>query len=432
MGAPTTGPAETPATTRTPLRAIFAGAVGNVIEWYDFSVYGYLAVVISAVFFPTGSTQLLLTFATFGVGFVMRPVGAIVLGHFGDRLGRNKALMFTVVLMAVSTFLIGVIPSYATIGIWAPIILLILRLLQGLSAGGEWGGSASFMVEYARQDRRGFIGSWQQFTIVVSLLLGAAVGTAVTGLLSHDALYSWGWRVPFLAGIIVGPVGLYLRYGIPDTPKFRELDAKGKVERAPLLETFRSFWRDILRAFGFTIVWTVAYYIYLTYLPTYLETEVGLSKTFSLIATMVELAFMAILVPFMGLLSDRIGRKPMLLTSCALFIVLPFPLFVAVGASKVAVILVVLAFAASLAIFSGPGPAAIAELFATNVRYSALSIPYNIATAAFGGFAPFIATLLISVSGGQRLAPTFYVIAAAVVSLLTVLTFKERSREELR
>lgn len=431
MSAPTTGPAGTPGTTRTPVRAVLAGAVGNVIEWYDFSVYGYLAVVISAVFFPTGSTQLLLTFATFGVGFVMRPVGAIVLGHFGDKLGRNRALMFTVVLMAVSTFLIGVIPSYAAIGIWAPIILVILRLLQGLSAGGEWGGSASFMVEYARQDRRGFIGSWQQFTIVVSLLLGAAVGTAVTGLLPHDALYSWGWRIPFLAGIIVGPIGFYLRYGIPDTPKFRDLEAKGKVERAPLVATFRSFWRDILRAFGFTIVWTVAYYIYLTYLPTYLETEVGLSKTFSLAATMVELAFMAVLVPFMGLLSDRIGRKPMLLTSCALFIVLPFPLFVAVGASNVAVILVVLAFAASLAIFSGPGPAAIAELFATNVRYSALSIPYNVATAVFGGFAPFIATLLISVTG-QRLAPTFYVIAAAVVSLLTVITFREGSREALR
>lgn len=426
-----TGRASVPAVERTPLKAVLAGAVGNVIEWYDFSVYGYLAVVISAVFFPASSTKLLLTFATFGVGFFMRPIGAIVLGHFGDRLGRNRALMFTVVLMALSTFLIGVIPGYATIGVWAPIILVILRLLQGLSAGGEWGGSASFMVEYARPDRRGFIGSWQQFTIVVSLLIGAGVGTAVTGLLSHDALYSWGWRVPFLAGIIVGPIGLYLRYGIPDTPKFRDLDAKGKVERAPLVATFGSFWRDILRAFGFTIVWTVAYYIYLTYLPTYLETEVGLSKTFSLIATMIELAFMALLVPFMGLLSDHIGRKGMLLTSCALFIVLPYPLFVVVGASTAVVIVVVLAFGASLAIFSGPGPAAIAELFATNVRYSALSIPYNVATAVFGGFAPFIATLLISVTG-QRLAPTFYVIAAAIVSLLTILTFRETGREELR
>lgn len=417
---------------RTPVRAILAAGIGNVIEWYDFAVYGYLASVIGALFFPTGSAQLLLSFATFGVGFVMRPVGSIVMGHVGDRFGRRTALVFTIVIMGVSTTLIGVLPTYAVIGIWAPILLVVLRLAQGLSAGGEWGGSASFMVEYARSDRRGYIGSWQQFTIVTALLLGASVGTAVSGLLSQEALYAWGWRVPFLVGFLVIPVGLYLRLRIPDTPKFRELSEQGRVERAPLLTMFRSFWRDILRAFGFTIVWTVAYYIYLTYLPTYLETEVGLSKTFSLAATMTELAFMALLVPFAGLLSDRLGRrKPLLLISCVLFIVLPYPMFAVVGGSGAAVIVVVLVSAASLALFSGPGPAAIAELFSTRVRYSALSIPYNIAVALFGGFAPFIATLLIQ-STGSRLAPTFYVMAAAVVSLITIATFRETGREALR
>lgn len=415
----------------TPTKAVLAGAVGNVIEWYDFSVYGYLAVVISANFFPMGSTQLLLTFATFGVGFVMRPLGSVVMGHVGDRVGRNAALMVTVVVMAVATFLIGVLPTYAAIGIWAPICLLVLRLLQGLSAGGEWGGSASFLVEYAHPDRRGLVGSWQQFTIVISLLLGAGVGTAVTGLVSHDALYAWGWRIPFLAGIVVAPVGVYLRLSIPDTPKFRELHQAGRVEKAPLIAVFRSHWKDILRAFGLTVVWTVAYYIFLTYLPTYLETEVGLSQTLSLAATMIELAFMALLVPFMGLLSDHIGRKRMLMASCVLFVVLPWPLFVAMGGSYTVVTVVVLVFAFCLAIFSGPGPAAISELFTTEVRYSALSIPYNVATALFGGFAPFIATLLINVTG-QRLAPTYYVMAAALVSLLTVATFRETSTEELR
>lgn len=417
---------------RTPVRAVLAAGIGNVIEWYDFAVYGYLATVIGALFFPEGSAQLLLAFATFGVGFFMRPVGSVLLGHVGDRVGRRTALVFTVLVMGVSTTLIGVIPTYAAIGIWAPVLLVVLRLLQGLSAGGEWGGSASFMVEYARSDRRGFIGSWQQFTIVIALLLGAGVGAAVSALLSEDALYGWGWRIPFLVGFLVIPVGLYLRWRIPDTPKFRELSEQGQVERAPLVTMVRSFWPDILRAFGFTIVWTVAYYIYLTYLPTYLETEVGLSKTFSLTATMIELAFMALLVPFAGLLSDRLGRrKVLLLVSCGLFIVLPYPLFAVMGTSPAAVIAIVLVFAASLALFSGPGPAAIAELFSTRVRYSALSIPYNIAVALFGGFAPFIATLLIQ-STGSKLAPTFYVMAAAVVSLLTIMTFRETGREALR
>ncbi|MGH7918769.1 MAG: MFS transporter [Candidatus Dormibacteraceae bacterium] len=406
-----------------------AGAVGNVIEWYDFGVYGYLAVVISSVFFSAGSTQLLLTFATFGVGFFMRPIGSIVIGHFGDRFGRRPALMFTVLVMAISTCLVGLIPSYATIGVWAPVALVIVRLIQGFSAGGEWGGSASFLVEYAKR-RRGFIGSWQQFSIVLSILIAAGVGAAVS-LLPHDALYSWGWRIPFLVGIIAAPVGVYLRYGVPDTPKYQEVQRTRTVERAPLVEIFRTEWRTILKAFGFTIVWTVAYYIYLTYLPTYLETEVGFSKASALIVTVIEVAFLCLLIPFMGALSDRVGRKPMLLASCILFIILPYPLFVVVGVSFPVTIIIALVFAASISLFSGPGPAAIAELFPTRVRYSALSIPYNIATAIFGGFAPFIATLLITLTG-QRLSPTFYVIAAAIVSFLTILTFRETAREALR
>jgi MHS family proline/betaine transporter-like MFS transporter len=410
--------------------AVVAGAIGNVIEWYDFGIYAYLATVISSEIFAAGAAGLLLTFATFGVGFVMRPVGSIVLGHFGDKYGRRQALMFTVLVMAVSTCLIGLVPTYSAIGIWAPIILLILRLAQGFSAGGEWGGSAAFLVEYASQQRRGFVGSWQQFSIVLSLLLGSIVGAATTAL-PHDTLYSWGWRIPFLVGIIAAPVGVYLRYGMPDTPKFRRLSAEEGVENAPLIKVFRTHWRQILQAFGFTIVWTVAYYLFLTYFPTYLETQLDISYTRALLATSGELALTALLIPFMGTLSDRIGRKPLLIASCVLFIVLPYPLFIAAGASYTAVILIALAFGVSIAVFSGPGPAAIAELFPTNVRYSALSIPYNIATAVFGGFAPFIATALIGATG-QRLSPTYYIIAAAIVSLATIWTFRESARRGLQ
>lgn len=413
------------------VRAVVAGAIGNVIEWYDFAVFAYLAKVISSEFFPSGSAALLLTFATFGVGFIMRPIGSVVIGHFGDKFGRRHALMFTVVGMGISTFLIGVIPSYAVIGIWAPIILVILRLIQGFSAGGEWGGSTAFIVEYASKRRRGFVGSWQQFSIVLSLLIGAGVGTAVS-MLPRNALLSWGWRLAFLIGVIAVPVGLYLRYGIQDTPKFRSVEQQGAVEKAPVIETFRSNWREILQAFGFTIVWTVAYYTFLAYLPTYLETEVGMHAVEALTATAIELAVLAVLIPFMGALSDWTGRKPLLIASCVLFFVLPYPLLAnLVGASYFAVLLVTIAFAVSLSLFSGPGPAAIAELFPTNVRYSALSIPYNVATAIFGGFAPFVATLLIRLTG-NRLSVTAYVMLAAVVSLITILTFRETYHEELK
>jgi MHS family proline/betaine transporter-like MFS transporter len=413
---------------------VLSGAIGNALEWYDFSVYGYLAVPISHVFFPGHSAQLLLTFATFGVGFLMRPVGSIVLGHYGDRIGRRPALLFTVGVMSISTFLVGVLPSFAVLGIWAPLLLLLLRLVQGFSAGGEWGGSAAFLVEFARPGRRGLTGSFQQFTTVVALLAGAAAGTAVTSGMSKAALDSWGWRLPFLFGIVLGAVALYLRMRVPDTPRYEKLEEAEDVARYPLVEIFRTVRADMARLFGLTIVWTVAYYVFLTYLPTYLETDAGFSDSFSLAATMVELAFLAALIPFMGRLSDRIGRKRMLLASCVLYAVLPYPLFAAIGSSghnRALVIVVVLVLAASVSLFSGPGPAAVSEMFPTRIRYSALSIPYNVSTAIFGGFAPFIATALIQFTGND-LSMTFYVIAAAVVSFLSILTLRDRSKEELR
>ena len=415
-------------------RAVVSGAIGNALEWYDFSVYGYLAVPISRVFFPGHSAQLLLTFATFGVGFLMRPVGSIVLGHFGDRLGRRPALLFTVGVMSASTFLVGVLPSYAVAGILAPVLLVILRLIQGFSAGGEWGGSASFLVEFARPGRRGLTGSLQQFTTVIGLLAGAAAGTAVTLGMSQADLDSWGWRLPFLVGILLGGVAVYLRLRVPDTPRYEKLEEADNVARYPLVEIFRTVRADMARLFGLTIVWTVVYYVFLTYLPTYLEKDAGFSSSFSLVATMIELAFLAVLIPFMGLLSDKIGRKRMLLASCVLYAVLPYPLFLAIRSSEhsqALVIVVVLVLAASVSLFSGPGPAAVSEMFPTRIRYSALSVPYNVSTAIFGGFAPFIATALIQATG-DGLSMTFYVIAAAIVSFVSILTLRDRSKEELR
>ena len=412
-------------------RAVLAGGVGNMLEWYDFGVYGFLAVQISAVFFPGQAAALLLTFATFGVGFLMRPVGAIVFGHYGDRLGRRRMLILTVGLMGGATFLMGVLPGYSAIGIWAPLILVVLRLAQGFSGGGEYAGVNAFLIEYAPSTRRGFITSFQQFSIVLSLVLGAVFAYLLSTFMSHGALFSWGWRLPFLVGILPALVGIYLRLRVAESPAFTALEVKHEVARTPLLDLFVSHWPNILRAAGFTVVWTVAFYIFLSYLPTYLITYAKFSPSFAFLVTVVELVFLAALVPVFGRLSDTVGRKKLLLLSCTLLFVLPYPAFLLLDTRSVAaVFVVVLALGSSIALFSGAGPAALSELFPARVRYSGIGIPYNIATAIFGGFAASIATLLIGATG-DRLAPTFYVMAAAIVSFATIATFRESSRDVL-
>lgn len=412
-------------------RAVRAGAVGNVLEWYDYAVYGYLATTIGEVFFSDSSTALLLTFATFGVGFVFRPLGSIVFGHIGDAIGRKRALVATTLLMGSATALIGLIPSYATIGILAPVLLVVLRLLQGFAAGGEWGGSTTFLAESATSRNRGFIASFQQATVTGGLLLGAIVGFIVTSVLDDGALVSWGWRLPFYGGFLLMVVGLYMRWRLDETVHYRATEDAGEVTKRPIVEVFQEHKASVGRVFGMTIVWTVSFYILLTYLASYLENEIGLSRSFSLGITVLQLAVVTLLIPVFGAVSDRVGRKPLLLIGCFLFIALPYPCFALLGdGSKLGAIALVIIFGTVLAIFTGPGPAVVSELFPTKLRYSGLSIPYSMAVAIFGGFAPFIATWLTDVTG-SRLAPSLYIIAAAVVSFVVLLTFPETSRRRL-
>lgn len=416
----------------TPRAPIIAAAVGNMMEWYDFAVYAYFAGVISDVFFPGRSAALLYTFATFGVGFVMRPLGGIVFGYFGDKVGRRTTLTWSVMLMAIATFAMGLIPSYATIGVWAPVLLVVFRLVQGISVGGEYAGSTSFIVEYANPRRRGLIGSLQSVSVFASLLLGSGAGTLITSTLSTQAVHSYGWRIPFLVGVLLGAAGLYLRLRIEDTPEFRKLKEGRGVSSAPLKDVGRNEAGAMGRVLGLTMLFTVAFYLLLTYLPTYLSKELGMALPTALAVTSVAIAWSAVLVPIAGALSDRVGRKPLLLVSAACFIVFTYPLFMMVTAGSMALLVIaILILMVPLALLYGTAPTTFAELFPTNVRYSGFSVPYNIATAAFGGFAPFIATLLIK-STGDRLSPTFYLIAAAIVGLLTVLTFRETAKQALR
>ena len=411
-------------------RAVSAAVVGNVLEWYDFAVYGYLATIIAKNFFPAGDdvAALLATFAAFGVGFVIRPLGGIVIGRIGDVKGRKVALILTIMLMAVGTVLIGLIPTYSTIGVLAPILLVAARLLQGFSAGGEWGGSTAFIVEWAPADRRGFYGSFQQCSVVGGLLMGSGVAALLTSILAPAAMDSWGWRIPFLFGGIIGPVGIYMRRNIDETPAYRRVAAAAANAGGDTTSPF------ILaaRAFGFTILWTVSFYIFLSYMPTFTQKFAGLSRPAALWSNTAGLLLLMIAIPIMGRLSDRIGRKPLLLTCCIAFIILPYPLFSLMlsGASLTTIVLIQLLIGLAIAPFSGAGPAAIAEIFPTATRSTYMSTGYALAVAIFGGFAPFIATWLIATTGSP-ISPTYYVIAAAIISTVVIFGLRETARQPL-
>jgi MHS family proline/betaine transporter-like MFS transporter len=414
--------------------AVIAGVIGNTLEWYDFAVYGYFVSTISKLFFPSGDplASTLATYAVFGVGFVMRPVGSVLFGLYGDRQGRRKALSAVIFLMAVSTAAIGLLPTYDQAGVLAPILLVAARLVQGLSAGGEWGGSTAYLVEYAPEGRRGFIGAWQQFSVGGGFLLGSLSGTVLSFALSPEALTSWGWRAPFLLGIVVGGIGAWLRWRLDDTPKYVEIAERHAVARAPLAEALVQYPGPTFTVFGLTLHNTVAYYISLVYMTSYLISVGGLAQPTAQLIGTVCLAVFVVLIPFNGILSDRIGRRPLLMASCLGFALLGYPFFL-LGSSGRADLAFLAQFlmVVFLSLYAGSCPAAYAELFPTRVRYTALSIGYNVAVAIFGGFAPFIATWLIRETGNP-LAPAFYVIAAAVITLAIVTQIRETAFSPLK
>jgi len=414
--------------------AIVAGVIGNVLEWYDFAVYGFLVSTISQLFFPPGDpiVSILLTFAIFGVGFVMRPVGSILFGIYGDRHGRRKALSAVIFLMAFSTLAIGLLPTYSEVGVLAPLLLVITRLVQGLSAGGEWGGSTAYLVEFAKEGKRGFIGSWQQVSVGGGFLLGSLTAASLNALLTPADLLSWGWRVPFILGLLVGLLGAYLRWGLDDTPKFTEIEQRGEVASSPFVEAVTRYPRETLTAFGITLHNTVAYYIALIYMTGYMVSIAKLPQRTALWIGTTCLAVFVILIPFMGALSDRIGRKPLLIGSCIGYAILAYPLFVLASSGDVTnAFIAQLAMVVMLSPYAGACPATYSELFPTRIRYTALSIGYNTAVAIFGGFAPFIATYLVRETG-NNLAPSFYVITASVITLMILTRVKETAFSPLR
>jgi MHS family proline/betaine transporter-like MFS transporter len=423
-----------PGVERTTLRRAIVGAsIGNTVEWFDFATYNFLAVTLAVVFFPPGNptAALLSTFAIFAAAFFVRPLGGLFFGPLGDKLGRQRVLATVIILMSLSTFVIGLLPSYATIGIWAPLLLVVARCVQGFSAGGEFGGASTFLAEYSPDERRGFLVSWLEFSTLIGFIAGSILVLFLTTVLPDDAMTSWGWRIPFLLAGPLGIVGLYIRLRLEDTPEFRALEETGEVSQSPFRETLVENWKQILQVGGLVIIQNIGFYVVLSYMTTYFQDPLGFSATAASLSTTITLLGGMVLIPPLGALSDRIGRKPLLLASCIGYAVLTYPLFLLLNTGSLfAAILAQVALGALLAVFISTSIAALTELFPTRVRYGGFSIGYNFSVAIFGGSSPYLAQYLVSTTGNP-ISPAFIVIGGAVATLLVVLTVRETAGTDL-
>jgi MHS family proline/betaine transporter-like MFS transporter len=420
------------------LRRTTAGtAVGNMVEWYDFGVYSYIAVTLGRVFFPAANpaAQLISTFATFAVAFLVRPLGGLFFGPLADRIGRRQVLAVTVVMMALGTFCIGLLPTYAQIGVWAPVLLLVARLVQGFSTGGEYGSAMTFITEHAPDRRRGYQASWLEFGTMSGFVLGAAVVTVLTATLPTRDLLSWGWRIPFLMSGPLGLVGLYLRLKLEETPAYEQLDGRAPVRvfgvRRELRRILAEQRRPLLVCVGLVLAFNVSSYMLTSYMPSYLAAELGLPQPTALTIVLVVMAVLMVLLPFVGRLSDRVGRRPVLMTGSVLLVIGSVPIFMLLTRRTLTSV-----FAGCLLLglmylcFDSTSPATLPALFPTDVRSGALSVAYNITVSLFGGTTPLISTALVHVTG-NLLAPACYLAAAGLIGAVAVLFTPESAGQPM-
>lgn len=399
-------------------RAIVAASIGNALEWFDFVIYGFFASTIAKLFFPVGNetVSLLLALATFGVTFFMRPLGAIVLGSFADRYGRKVALVMTMSAMMIGTAVIGFAPTYTSIGIFATFLVVIGRMIQGFSAGGEFGSATAFLAEQ-NPERRGFYSSWQFASQAVTTILATGFGAAITAFLTQEQIEAWGWRIPFIAGLLIGPVGFYIRRHLDETKEFKS----SAPSHAPLREALVDSKSMLAIALGAVILCTVAMYTIL-FMPIYATRQLGLPASGSYIATLITGVIQLLLLPIFGAWSDRIGRTPVAIVSAIAIILVAYPLFVWLASSPTLQTLIIVqgALAVLMAGYMGSLPAFMSDLFPTRLRTTGLSISYAFGVALFGGFAPFINAWLIQITG-NNVAPSFYLTFAGIVSLVALL-----------
>ena len=408
-------------------RVIAAGAIGNVLEWYDFAVYGYFAAAIGRAFFPQEDkvAQVLAAFGIFAVGFLMRPVGGALIGYIGDRFGRRAALTFSVAAMAIPTFLVGVLPGYQALGVAAPILLTLLRMIQGLSVGGEYTTSIVFMVEHARPERRGIIGAMAGCGAVGGILAGSATGAVLAGAMSPDTLQAWGWRIPFVFGLVLGLAGFALRRGIDEEA------IKEKAERSPFLATVRNHGPLLLRLAALSVFNSVGFYLMFVYIVSWLQLADDVAPARALEINTTSMFVLLPLMVAMGWLADRIGRRPVLLGATAFGFVAAWPLFWLMHHPDPTLMLLgQLGFVLAVGTFVGVQPATMVEAVPLPVRCTAIALGYNVTLGVVGGLSPLVATWLVERTANDY-SPAFMIMAAAAVSFLAVLSFKETFRTPL-
>ncbi|NMD63787.1 MFS transporter [Rhodococcus sp. ACPA4] len=420
-------------------RAVKATMLGNAMEWFDFGVYAYLATTIGKVFFPeaSGSAQLLSTFAIFAAAFIVRPLGGLFFGPLGDRIGRKKVLATTIILMAGSTFAIGLVPSYESIGMAAPILLVLLRLLQGFSTGGEYGGASTFVAEYAPDKRRGFFSSFLEFGTLAGYVAAASLVTIIQTVVSPEELLQWGWRIPFLLAGPLGLIGLYLRLRLEETPAFQQMEQAEERSLADestgkkLRETLVENWRPLVLCIVLVATYNIAHYGLLSYMPTYLTNTLGYDESHGLVLMIVVMLVMMVGISYVGKLSDRVGRKPLLLSGFIGFFVLSLPAYLLIGVGNYVTVFLGLAILGGLLLlFVGVFPSVLPALFPTGIRYGGLAIGYNLAVSIFGGTTPLVLTALESTTGSNLVAP-MYMMIAAVIGGIAVLMIPETARKPL-
>ena len=408
---------------RSSLRIVTAASIGNALEWFDLLIYGYFAVTISRLFFPSDdqTVSLLLALGTFGASYLVRPFGAIVLGAYADRAGRKASLMVSIVLMMIGTTLMVVVPTYASIGVLAPLFVLFARLLQGFSVGGEFGSSTSFLVEHG-PDRKGFFASFQWAGQGFAAVLASLFGVGLTTALTADQLNAWGWRIPYIFGLLIGPIGLYIRRHVDETPEFLASEAPS----TPVRDVLRHQWGRVLLAIGIAVVSNSSNYLIL-YMPTYAVKQLSLPQSSGFAATLLGGMILTVGSPLIGHSSDSVGRTRIMQVAAGLFVISAYPAFVLLtGYASLLVLIGIVCWLSLLkTIYSGVMPSLMAEIFPTRTRVTGMALSYNISVPIFGGFAPFISTWLIELTGNS-LAPSFYLMLTALVSLGALVLVRNR------
>ncbi|SAK84523.1 general substrate transporter [Caballeronia glebae] len=420
-------------------RAVGAMAIGNAMEWFDFGVYSYIAVTLGKVFFPSSSpaAQLLATFGTFAAAFLVRPIGGMVFGPLGDRIGRKRVLAMTMIMMAVGTFCIGIIPSYETIGVMAPVLLLVARLVQGFSTGGEYGGAATFIAEFSPDKKRGFMSSFLELGTLVGYVLGAGVVAVLTAVMSERELLSWGWRIPFMIAGPLGLIGLYIRMKLEETPAFqREAEKAEAVSHETTKEQFRETliqqWKPLLQCVGLVLIFNVTDYMALSYLPSYLSATLKFNETHGLFIVLVVMVLMMPLTLLAGRLSDTIGRKPVMLAGCIGLLLLSIPSLSLIRMGTVPSIFAgMMILGALLSTFTGVMPSSLPALFPTKIRYGALAIGFNVSVSLFGGTTPLVTAWLVDKTGNLMM-PAYYLMGASIIGIVSVLALHETAKKPLK